>query len=100
MAERESLPYITYPLSTTHISNRQHVSRVSAHENASREERVAPGTASPHRLNVRSHAKCGRGFGAYLKKLAKEAFVSQSREKVRIVLDGEEVDNNGRGGRV
>jgi hypothetical protein len=48
----------------------------------------------PLRLNVRTTAKCGMVIDAYLKKLAKEGIVPQSREAVRIVLDGEEVDDN------
>ena len=48
----------------------------------------------PLRLNVRTSAKCRRVIDAYLKKLAKEGIVPQSREEVRMVLDGEEVDDN------
>jgi len=47
----------------------------------------------PLRLNVRTSAKCRRVIDAYLKKLS-EGIIPQSRKEVRIVLDGEEVDDN------
>ena len=82
---------------------------MSAPESASREASVALGgddaeviklflrcRARPDalRLNVRTSANCGRVIAAYLKKLAKEGIVPQNREGVRIMLDGEEVDDN------
>jgi len=48
----------------------------------------------PLRLNVRTSAKCGRVIDVYLKKLAKEGIIPQSRTEVRIMLDGEEVGDN------
>ena len=106
MAERDSLPYTSYPPST---SGGQQVPRMSVPEGASREASVAlegddaeiiklflrcRARPDPLRLNVRTSAKCIRVIDAYLKKLAKEGIVPQSRGEVRIVLDGEEVDDN------
>lgn len=100
MAERDSLPY--NPPSTWHISGGQP-------ESVSREASVAlegddaeiiklylrcRARPDPLRLNVRTSAKCTKVIDAYLKKLAKEGIVPQSRGGVRVVLDGEEVDNN------
>lgn len=105
MAENDSLP------SASHIAGGEQVPRMSAPgaESASREVSVALEDddaeiiklflrcrvrPDPLRLNVRTSAKCGRVIDAYLKKLTKEGIVPQSREGVRIVLDGEEVDDN------
>ena len=108
-AERDSLLYVTSPPSASHISSGDPIPRASAPESASREASAAPGDddtgviklflrcwarPEPLRLNVRTTAKCGRVIDAYLKKLAKEGIVPQDREKVRIVLDGEKVDDN------
>lgn len=109
IAENDSLPYITSPPSASHISSGEQVPRMSAPESASREVSVALEDddaeiiklflrcrvrPDPLRLNVRTSAKCGRVIDAYLKKLTKEGIVPQSRQEVRIVLDGEEVDDN------
>ena len=107
--EADSLfPVASLP-STSLISSGDQVSEVLAPENAPREASVAPeddeaevitlflrcrARPEPLRLNVRTSAKCGRVIDAYLKKLAKEGIVPQNREEVRIVLDGEEVDDN------
>jgi len=108
-AERDSLPYITTPPSTSHISGREQIPRMLASERALREASVAledddaeviklflrcRARPDPLRLNIRTSAKCGRVIDAYLKKLAKEGIIPQSRKEVRIVLDGEEVDDN------
>jgi len=107
--QADSLPYVTSPPSTSHISSAERVPGVSAPESVSREASVAlegddaeviklflrcRARPDPLRLNVRTSAKCGRVIDAYLKKLTKEGIVPQSREGVRIVLDGEEVDDN------
>lgn len=83
--------------------------RVSAPESASREASVAledddaeviqlflrcRARPEPLRLNVRTTAKCGKLIDAYLKKLAKEGIVPQTREGVRMELDGEGVDDD------
>ena len=100
MAERDPLPH--NPPSTSHISGGQP-------ESASREASVALGgddaeiiklflrcraRPDPLRLNVRTSAKCTKVIDAYLKKLAKEGIVPQSREEVKVMLDGEQVDDN------
>ena len=41
MAERDSLPYVTFPPSTTHMSNKRQVSRMSVPGSVSREAPVA-----------------------------------------------------------
>jgi hypothetical protein len=101
--------YITSPPPTSHVSSGEQVPGMSAPESALREASVAledddveivklflrcRARPEPLRLNVRTTAKCGMVIDAYLKKLAKEGIVPQSREAVRIVLDGEEVDDN------
>ena len=94
---------------TSHISGREHVPGVSAPESASREASVALEDddaeviklflrcrARPEslRLNVKTTAKCGKVIDAYLRKLAKEGIVPQTREGVWMELDGEGVDDN------
>jgi Ubiquitin-2 like Rad60 SUMO-like len=105
-AERDSLLYVTSP--TSHISTGGQEPGVSAPESASREASIAPeddtdviklflrcrARPEPLRLSVRASARCGKVIDAYLKKLAKEGIVPQNRQRVRIELDGEEVDGD------